>query len=54
MNMDVKPAARCTVRPRVRNDPTVSRFAFRLVPRVHETGPKRDSSEEDACLKIFQ
>lgn len=42
------------VRPKLRNDPTVSRFAFRSVPRVEETGPKKDSSEDYACIEILQ
>lgn len=52
--MDVEPRARYAVRPMVRNDPTASCFTFRLVPRVQETGPKKDSSEKDACIKILQ
>lgn len=54
MTMSVERGANCAVRPTVRNDPTVSCFAFRLVPRVQETGPKKDSSEKDACIKMLQ
>lgn len=54
MNISVEPRASCVVRPTVKNDPSVSHFAFRLVPRVQEMGPKKDSSEKDACIKMLQ
>lgn len=51
--MDVEPRARCSVRPTVRNDPSVS-FVLRLVPRVLKTAPKKDSRKEDVGISIIQ
>lgn len=53
MNMDVEPRARCSVRPTVRNDPSVS-FVLRLIPQMLKTAPKKDSCKEDVGINIIQ
>lgn len=54
MKMDVEPRARCSVRPTVRNDLSVSFFILRLIPRVLKTAPKKDSCKEDAGINTLQ
>lgn len=54
MNMDVEPRARCSVRPTVRKDPSVSLFVLRLIPGVLKTAPKKDSCKEDVDINIIE
>lgn len=54
MSVDVEPRARCSVRPTVRNDPSVSFFILGLIPRVLKTAARKDSCKEDVGINIIQ